>query len=81
MSKPSKLIISMCVMVWMVLAIGVCGALDCDTMTVDQAIIYIASRTALLACVVGITATVDMWHSSIKKLDRTANPSRADEKL
>ena len=81
MSKPSKIIISTCVMLWMVLAIGVCGALDCDTMTVDQAIIYIASRTAVLACVVGITATVDMWHSSIKKLDRTANPSRADEKL
>ena len=77
MSKPSKLIISMCVMVWMVLAIGVCGALDCDTMTVDQAIIYIASRTAVLACVVGITATVDMWHSSIKKARQDGSPNRA----
>lgn len=81
MSKPSKIIISTCVMLWMVLAIGVCGALDCDTMTVDQAIIYIASRTALLACVVGITATVDMWHNSIKKARQDRSPNRANEKL
>lgn len=78
MSKISKLIISMCVMLWMVLAIGVCGALDCDTMTVDQAIIYIASRTAVLACVVGITASVELWRDSIKKArqDRESKSSK-----
>lgn len=67
MSKPSKIIISMCAMLWMVLAIGVCGALDCDTMTVDQAIIYIAVRTCILACIAWIASVGDLLYQNIKE--------------
>ena len=81
MSKPSKTIISMCVIAWIIMAFGICGALDCDTMTTHDAIIYILSRTVFLACIVGITATADMWHKEIKKARQDGRPNRAKEKL
>lgn len=81
MSKTAQAIIGLCILLWMVLAIGVCGSLDCNTMTVLDAIQYIAVRTCILACIVGITVTADMWHKGIKKPDKDGHPSQANEKL
>ena len=78
MSRISQWIIGLCILVWFVLVFGVCGALDCDTMTVGQAVTYIAPRTVLIVCIIGITTTADAWHKSNKKARQVRHPNRAD---
>lgn len=66
-NNVSKSIIVLCIMAWIVLAIGVCGSLDCNTMEVNEAIGFITVRTIILACIVGISAVSDLLYKNTRK--------------
>lgn len=59
MTRITKTILSICLVVWVVLALCVCGALDTDTMTVSEAIKYILNRTSILVVIFCITVIVE----------------------
>lgn len=64
MCKLSELIIGLCILTWLILSVGVCGSLDCNEITVLEAIKRVGIYTIIIACIAGITGTIEMWKES-----------------
>ena len=70
MSKVSQGIIGLCIAAWFVLAIGVCGGLDCSTMEIEQALDYIKTGTKILLGIIVFTVCLEKIIKSLCRKER-----------